>query len=1124
MAMIHPFEALRARLAGEDAPVPDDAPPIARPLRAMDDGSASPLDLAVLIRHALRYERGTLRVPATDGMPSADDWASVGVTATPSGGGFMVEGRPWKPDWLADPGDDGVDAAVAAGQARRRSEEVAGDPFLREFQYETYRSTGQRRALRAALGAPRGSTLVVSLPTGEGKSLVFHALARVGFGDGRGVTLVVTPTVALAADHEQNSQRLGFDDPSLTYRAGDAARNEPLLARIRSGEQLLCFASPEAICTALRAPLREAARNGLLRAIVVDEAHLIDSWGINFRPEFQILAGLRHELLELAGDRQFRTVLLSATLTRDSIAVLQTLFPGDPFRIVSAARLRPEIDFWVAATTNRATREARVLEALHHLPRPLILYTTTRADAAHWFRSLQVKGFRRIGTVTGDTADAERERVVRGWRAGEIDVVVGTSAFGLGIDNPDVRAVVHACIPESLDRFYQEVGRGGRDGKTSLSLLVPSSSDLGVARRLSARQLLTEEVAAHRWRAMFTHETHQFEDGKHVVPVDCRPGVDDREIDMVGPRNTSWNVRTLVLMAAAGGITLVDVPNEFVQHVNSTIDLEGDEDDDDAESERSRVTLAINDPTHLDPAFWGGRIAEFRAFQKAAARRSFDRMTEFLRSGRCAAEIIAPLYEIEADPASAIPAVEVGRACGGCPSCRRSHRPARGIDAPVTPDPWPAVSPATPLLRLIGPAGQLLVFHGQRPTGALARRRQADALRRVAGLGIRNIVLLGRAFEAGDFRRSRQHAPIRRARVGTKRPAGRTHAARGWRPRESPRVPVRGPRARHRAHLAPGRSDPAPLEAGRYAARGAPHGPPSEPRRVSVGVGAMSVVTTMVAVPNRIEAVVDLLRQRSVAEGTLGALLSPSALSSQENVPTNVIGEARRLGLIGVDADDSWTAADAVKANGDTRKLLTRILLDPQLAAAAGQERVALAIAWFLTRDTRTPLPIGDNWRLLVDEDCPGADNAFDLTNPDRCRQFAYWVVYLGFGWLLGSGTNQSREVLVPDPTVAIESVLRTTMSPGDPLPIAEVAARLADACPVLEDGSVRREVERQLTADRRRPAGQLSRSTSFALSRLEERGVITMPPALADARVMTLAIWPEPRRVSHVRLLEGDR
>ena len=753
IAMHHPFEALRARLAGEDVSAPPDSPPpIVRLFGALDGASASPLDLAVLIRHVLRQEGGALRVPAGSGMPSAEDWAAVGATAIPVGNAFSVEGRPWKPEWLPNVSDEGIDAAAAQAVGRRRDDSAAADPYLAEFSYDSYRSAGQRRALRAALSAPRGSTLVVSLPTGEGKSLVFHALARIGLGDGPGVTLVVTPTVALAADHEESSRQLGFDDAELAYRGGDSERNQPLLDRIRDGRQSLCFASPEAVCGALSEPLREAARRGRLRAIVVDEAHLIDSWGINFRPEFQMLAGLRQDLLALADESRFRTVLLSATLTSDSIDVLRTLFPGEPFRIVSAARLRPEIDFWVSDTTDQTARESRVFEALLHLPRPLILYTTTRADAAHWYDALRGRGFRRIGTVTGETPDAARSRVVQGWRSGDIDLVVGTSAFGLGIDNPNVRSVVHACVPESLDRFYQEVGRGGRDGAASISLLLPSHRDLDIARRLSLRQLLTESRAAHRWEAMFTHENHRYEDGVHTVPVDCRPGVDDREIDMVGPRNTSWNIRTLVLMAAAGGISLLDVPQWLVRQVNSGFDRENDEVEDHvAGSERPRVRVTVNDSMHRDSSFWEGRVADFRTRQKAAAGRSFAQMKVFLRAERCAAEIIAPLYEISRDPARDMPAVQVGRACGGCPSCRRSGLPPHESGAPVTPHPWAPEELSEPLRTLLSRSGQLLIFHGRRASGALGRRREQAALRRVSVRGVRNLVLLGDAFSAADF-------------------------------------------------------------------------------------------------------------------------------------------------------------------------------------------------------------------------------------------------------------------------------------------------------------------------------------------------------------------------------------
>ena len=284
----------------------------------------------------------------------------------------------------------------------------------------------------------------------------------------------------------------------------------------------------------------------------------------------------------------------------------------------------------------------------------------------------------------------------------------------------------------------------------------------------------------------------------------------------------------------------------------------------------------------------------------------------------------------------------------------------------------------------------------------------------------------------------------------------------------------------------------------------------------------MSVVTTMVAVPNRIEAVVHHLQGTGrEADVALRQLLSPPTLNAGENVATGVIDECRRLGLIERDGDGNWRATrDAAKPE-DTREWVASILLNPQTAMLAGQPRVGPAIAWFLSRDTRMPLRVGENWRALVERDCPTAEEAFDLTNPDRCRQFVYWVVYLGFGWRLGTGVRDARQAIVPDPTVAIESALRATLEPGEELPIAEVMTRVAQACPVIEGGSVRQEIEQLLAAERQRAVGQLSQSTSAALSRLESRGVIVLPPPASDARVMTLNLWPQPRYISLLRLLD---
>ena len=280
-----------------------------------------------------------------------------------------------------------------------------------------YQSPGQRAAVRAALCAPPGSTLVVCLPTGEGKSFVFQAIASFGYGatDGLpGVTLVVTPTVALALDHQRRVQEMGIADHPVAYIGGmPENERQEIIERIWNGTQGLCFAAPEAVCGALYSPLSDAASLGYLRALVVDEAHLVDAWGANFRAEFQLLGGIRSRILENAppGARP-RTLLLSATLTGTTLDTLQSIFPGDPAsggtQLVSSTQLRPEIEYWVARPTGYEERKKRVTEALLHMPRPAILYVTEVDHAEEWHRSLRDLGFRRLSMLTGRSSTARQ--------------------------------------------------------------------------------------------------------------------------------------------------------------------------------------------------------------------------------------------------------------------------------------------------------------------------------------------------------------------------------------------------------------------------------------------------------------------------------------------------------------------------------------------------------------------------------------------------------------------------------------------------------------------------------------------------------------------------------------------
>ena len=287
----------------------------------------------------------------------------------------------------------------------------------------------------------------------------------------------------------------------------------------------------------------------------------------------------------------------------------------------------------------------------------------------------------------------------------------------------------------------------------------------------------------------------------------------------------------------------------------------------------------------------------------------------------------------------------------------------------------------------------------------------------------------------------------------------------------------------------------------------------------------MSVVTTWEAVPNRIEAVVQYLsHQKSVSKAELSEVLSPSSIGGRNVVP-RVIAEALNLSLIQQTEGERWSLAEELQVATEVRLHIARTLLDPHLAASAKQSRVAPAMAWFLTRDVREPLSVSDNWRTLVERDCPSSTDAFELSNSSSCQQFAYWAVYLGLGWKLATGVRETgvREVLVPDPTTALEYALRVAVDPGETLSVEDAIARIADICPVIEGGSVREDVERQLVPTRRRPAGQLSRSTSFALARLEAKGVIEMPPPPSDALVMMLDLWPKHRRVSQLRV-SGSR
>lgn len=690
---------------------------------------ASALDLAVLLRQAMsrehmRRDAAVLPVARVSHARLADFslWSKVGLSVTTIGGRRLVSIEPWRPVWLSIEGNE-VDTFAASETIRREFNSVGceGDPFLASVGRTTYRSRGQRAAVRAALSTPAGASLVVALPTGEGKSMIFQLVHTVGFVgadqlENSGVTLVIVPTVALGVNHEHEAVEVcGLARP-LAFQGGNDVQNAIIAERIANGTQGLCFASPEAACGRLRDSLRRAAEAGLLRALVIDEAHLVDQWGTGFRTEFQELSGLRRELLAAApSGNAMRTIMLSATLTDSSLETLRALFGAESdFRSLAAVQLRPEPDYWIAPVASETVRIDQVMEALHHAPRPAVLYVTEVGAADAWYARLVTAGFRRVRKLHGKTPRAEREEIVGEWRSGSLDIVVGTSAFGLGIDYASARSVIHACVPETLDRFYQEVGRGGRDGRAALSLIVPTAKDFATAKRINAQQVISIDRGLKRWSTMFGRKV-SLAGGRFAVRIDGRPGADARDIDMFGETNTDWNLRTVALMARAGLVRLLGSPFPRLEEEGDWLEVE------------------IIEDHHLDKAVWEKLVEPVRRTGWLASVRNLDLMREFLDDARCPAAILEELYGKDG----------VGRTCSRCSICR-SHRDRRLTTRPVGEPRAPWIEPLDPLVAdLFDKDLRLLVTYDPNALPRTASRRLGETFFRLQQARLAKLIQLG---------------------------------------------------------------------------------------------------------------------------------------------------------------------------------------------------------------------------------------------------------------------------------------------------------------------------------------------------------------------------------------------
>ena len=333
---------------------------------------------------------------------------------------------------------------------------------LREhFGFPEFRP-GQREACEAALA---DRDVLVVMPTGSGKSLCYQlpALLR------DDLTVVVSPLVALMQDQVEALRARGLGNRvALVNAQQQGGANAAAVQRAVAGDLRLLYVAPERFSTPGFLDRMREARVGLF---VVDEAHCVSQWGHDFRPDYFRLADAARAISARA------LVASTATATpRVAQDVARRLKLSDPLHVATGFD-RPNISFAVARPAPHAKRAliAEVLRREHGLP--AIVYAGTRAGAEEIAEELsETLGEEALAYHAG----LERERRAEAQRrflADEVRVIVATNAFGMGVDKADVRSVVHASVPGSLEAYYQEAGRAGRDGAPALALLLAENRD-----------------------------------------------------------------------------------------------------------------------------------------------------------------------------------------------------------------------------------------------------------------------------------------------------------------------------------------------------------------------------------------------------------------------------------------------------------------------------------------------------------------------------------------------------------------------------------------------------------------------------------------------------------------------